>query len=211
MKKLIVLVVACWIATVATASAQDVREAAKKAEADRQAAEARAAAVEAKITSDRATLTAEVEKLEAQAKQLSADVQALQKRKASQQTRHDALTEKWSTKEVEFREISGNVRIAAKDIEALLNTSQLTGLFPERLNKIAPVLEPGYFPGIDDISGMTQVLFDEMTAVRAGDAPARGVRRTRRRESQRRHPDARKVHRPVPLAGRSRFSHLLAR
>ncbi len=163
MKKLIVLVVACWIATVATASAQDVREAAKKAEADRQAAEARAAAVEAKITSDRATLTAEVEKLEAQAKQLSADVQALQKRKASQQTRHDALTEKWSTKEVEFREISGNVRIAAKDIEALLNTSQLTGLFPERLNKIAPVLEPGYFPGIDDISGMTVVLFDEMT------------------------------------------------
>jgi len=25
------------------------------------------------------------------------------------------------------------------------------------------VLEPGYFPGIDDISGMTEVLFDEMT------------------------------------------------
>jgi biopolymer transport protein ExbB len=44
----------------------------------------------------------------------------------------------------------------------LLNTSQLTALAPERLDRIAPVLEPGYFPGIDDISGMTDVLLDEM-------------------------------------------------
>ncbi len=162
MKKVLILFVAAMLATVVSASAQDVREAAKKAEADRQAAEARAAEVDAKITSDRAALRAEVEKLEAQAKQLSADVQALQKRKASGQDRHDALSEKWSTKEVEFREISGNVRIAAKDIEALLNMSQLTALSPERLDKIAPVLESGYFPGIDDISGMTAVLLDEM-------------------------------------------------
>lgn len=162
MKKSLVLALAFLMTSVAAAGAQDVREAAKKAEADRLAAEARAKEVEAKITGDRAALTAEVEKLEAQAKQLSADVQDLQKRKASQQTRHDALTEKWSTKEVEFREISGNVRIAAKDIEALLNTSQLTALSLGRLDKIAPVLETGYFPGIDDISGMTAILLDEM-------------------------------------------------
>ncbi len=162
MKRAMWIAAALLVATFGVASAQDVREAAKKAEADRLAAEARAQEVEEKITSDRAALTAEVEKLEAQAKQLSADVQALQKRKASLQEKHDALDEKWSSKEVEFREISGNVRIAAKDIEALLNTSQLTAIFPERLDKIAPVLEPGYFPGIDDISGMTEVLVDEM-------------------------------------------------
>ena len=162
MKKSLLLALAFLMASVAAAGAQDVREAAKKAEADRLAAEARAQEVEAKITGDRAALTAEVEKLEALAKQLSADVQALQQRKASQQERHEVLTEKWSTKEVEFREISGNVRIAAKDIEALLNMSQLTALSPERLDRIAPVLEPGYFPGIDDISGMTVVLIDEL-------------------------------------------------
>lgn len=162
MKKSLWLALALVTASFSGAVAQDVREAAKKAEADRLAAEARAQEVESKITGDRAALTAEVEKLEALAKQLSADVQALQQRKASQQERHDALTEKWSTKEVEFREISGNVRIAAKDIEALLNMSQLTALSPERLDRIAPVLEPGYFPGIDDISGMTVVLIDEL-------------------------------------------------
>ncbi len=147
---------------VGAASAQDVREAAKKAEADRQAAEAHAQEVDAKITSDRAALIAEVEKLEAQAKQLMADVQALQKRKADGQVKHEALNEKWTTKEVEYREISGNVRIAAKDIEALLNTSQLTALSPGRLDRIAPVLDTGYFPGIDDISGMTDILLNEM-------------------------------------------------
>jgi biopolymer transport protein ExbB len=162
MKKTISFALACWIATVATASAQDVREAAKKAEADRQSAEARAAEVDAKIVSDRATLVAEVEKLEAQAKQLAADVQALQKRKTVGDERREKLAEKWSEKEVEFREISGNVRIAAKDIEALLNTSQLTALAPERLDKVGPVLDPGYFPDIDDISGLTDVLLDEM-------------------------------------------------
>ncbi len=162
MKKMTLLALAVLIASFASASAQDVREAAKKADADRQAAEARAEQVEEQITSDRAALRAEVEKLEAQAKQLSADVQALQKRKTAGQERHEALTEKWTTKEVEFREISGNVRIAAKDIEALLNASQLTALSPERLDRIAPVLESGYFPGIDDISGMTAVLIDEM-------------------------------------------------
>ncbi len=162
MKRMTLLALLLSIVAVSAASAQDVREAAKKAEADRLAAEARAQEVEAQITSDRTTLIAEVEKLEAQAKQLSADVQALQKRRTAGQDRHDALTEKWSTKEVEFREISGNVRIAAKDIEALLNTSLLTALFPERLDRIAPVLDTGYFPGIDDISGMTAVLIDEM-------------------------------------------------
>jgi biopolymer transport protein ExbB len=162
MKKTISFALACWIATVATASAQDVREAAKKAEADRQSAEARAAEVDAKIVSDRATLVAEVEKLEAQAKQLAADVQALQQRKTVGDERREKLAEKWSEKEVEFREISGNVRIAAKDIEALLNTSQLTALAPERLDKVGPILDPGYFPDIDDISGLTDVLLDEM-------------------------------------------------
>lgn len=162
MKRLMLIAGAIWLASIASSSAQDVREAARKAEADRVAAEARAQEVEQKITSDRAALTAEVEKLEAQAKQLTADVQALQKRRATQQQKHDALSEKWSSKDVEFREISGNVRIAAKDIEALLNTSQLTALYPERLDRIAPVLESGYFPGIDDITGMTEVLLDEM-------------------------------------------------
>jgi biopolymer transport protein ExbB len=156
----------CAIAFLAAAStpalAQDMREAARKAEAERAAAQQKAAEVEAKIMNDRAALLAQVESLEAEKKQLEADIKALQQRKATGRARHETLTDKWSTKEVEVREISGNVRITAKDIEALLNQSQLTALYPGRLDAIAPVLSEGYFPDIDDISGMITILLDEM-------------------------------------------------
>ena len=161
MKKLL-LVFALAAMIPMTAGAQDMREAARKAEAERRAALQRAADVEAKIEGDRAALLAQVETLETQKKQLEADITALKRRKEVGRSRHEVLSDKWTTKEVEFREISGNVRITAKDIEALLNQSQLTALYPGRLDAIAPVLREGYFPDIDDISGMTTVLLDEM-------------------------------------------------
>ena len=58
--------------------------------------------------------------------------------------------------------VRGNVRVAARDVEALLNQSPMTALSPERLERVAPLLEQGYFPDIQDISAMAGVLFDEM-------------------------------------------------
>jgi biopolymer transport protein ExbB len=162
MKKTFLLFLAAVIAA-APAAAQDVREAVRKAEADRVAAEARAREVEAKILSDRDALMQQILELESRQKHLDGDIKALQARRSAAQERHDRLQEKWSTQEVEFREISGNVRMAAKDIDALLQQSPVTALMPERLDAIAPLLREGYFPGIDDISAMSAVLFDEMT------------------------------------------------
>jgi biopolymer transport protein ExbB len=161
MRKLL-LIAALLAALPMTATAQDVREAARKAEAERQAALQRAAELEAKIVGDRSALLAKIEGLEAKKKQLETEIESLQRRKNDGRTRNEALTDKWTGKEVEFREISGNVRITAKDIEALLNQSQLTALYPDRLKAIEPVLSEGYFPDIDDISGLTTVLLDEM-------------------------------------------------
>jgi biopolymer transport protein ExbB len=161
MKKLLsIIALGAILAT--PAFSQDVREAVKKAEADRAAAEAHAKEVEAKIFADRAGLIAEIEQLEARQKQLDGDIKGLLARRTSAQERHDKLEEKWSTKEVDFREIQGNVRMAARDIQALLEASPVSAVKPERLDGIAPLLKEGYFPDIDDISGMTVVLFEEM-------------------------------------------------
>jgi biopolymer transport protein ExbB len=143
--------------------AQDVREAVKKAEADAAAADAHAKEVEAKILADRDTLMKEILELETRQKQLEADIKGLQVRRQAAHDRHEKMSEKWSGEEVEFREISGNVRMAAKDIDALLLASPITALEPARRDAIAPLLKEGYFPGIDDISAMTRVLFDEMS------------------------------------------------
>jgi biopolymer transport protein ExbB len=162
MKKLL-LISLIALTVVTPALAQDVREAVKKAETDRAAAEARAKEVEAKILADRDALMKEITELETRQKQLETDIKALQSRRQSAHDRHERLGEKWSGEEVEFREISGNVRMAAKDIDALLLTSPITALDPKRHEAIRPLLQEGYFPGIDDISAMSAVLFDEMS------------------------------------------------
>jgi biopolymer transport protein ExbB len=147
---------------VAPAAAQDAREAARKAEQDRKEAEARARQVEQEIMNDRSRLLAEVEKLEAQQKQLEADVAGLEKAITAGENKHEKLTDEWETKELEFKEISGNVRVVARDVETMLLQSQLSALAPGRVETISPLLETGYFPDIHDITGMVGVIFDEV-------------------------------------------------
>jgi len=161
MKKLLIALL-CMSVLAAPAVAQDVREAVKKAEADKAAAEAKAKEVEAKILADKSALEQQVIELEAREKSLENDINALRKQKADKQARHDALNEKWSTKESDFHELSGNVRMAARDVEAMLQASPRTALDDTPLTKISPLLDTGRFPDINDIGGMTAVLFDEM-------------------------------------------------
>jgi biopolymer transport protein ExbB len=152
----------CIAAMAAPVAAQDVREAVKKADADRAAAEAKARDVEEKILADRSALQTQVTELETHEKELEADINALRKAKADKQVRHDVLQDKWSTKESDFHELSGNVRMAARDVEAMLQASPRTALDDAPLTKISPLLDTGHFPDINDISTMTVVLFDEM-------------------------------------------------
>ncbi|HEU4365384.1 MAG TPA: hypothetical protein VFT13_07945, partial [Candidatus Krumholzibacteria bacterium] len=141
MKKLILMTMVAILAALPAARAQDVREAAKKAESDRLAAEQRAREIEEKIINDRTALLAEVARLEDRQKELESSIEGLVRGKDAKQAHREKLTEKWETREVEFREISGNVRVAARDVEALLNQSPMTALSPDRLARVAPLLE----------------------------------------------------------------------
>jgi biopolymer transport protein ExbB len=143
-------------------SAQDVREAARKAAADRKAAEERAERIETQIMNDREALTAEVEKLEAQQKQLEAELASIRSRIERDEARRERLEDRWAKHELDVKEISGNVRVIARDLETTLTQSPSTAIHPERLERIQPLLDKGYFPDIDDISSMTGVFFDEM-------------------------------------------------
>jgi len=146
----------------ARAPAQDIREAARQAEADRQAALEEARQAEEAILADRTRLRAEVERLENLQAGLEEDLRILQRRLTEGQKERERLAELWSGKELGFREISGNVRVAARDLESLLKASPLSAGQDWRLDTLAPLLEKGYFPDIDDISSMARVYFDEM-------------------------------------------------
>lgn len=144
------------------AHAQDVREAACRAEAERQGALDRARQAEEQILNDRAALTGAVEELEAKDRALDARLTELEREAARLEARRERLADRWARQELEYKEISGNVRLAARDLAALLEQSPMTALRPERLERVRSVLREGYFPDIEDISSMAAALFDEM-------------------------------------------------
>ena len=161
MKHLVMICLAC-LALSSSLQAQDVREAARKAAEARAAQEQAAAAAEAEILQDRARLTSEVERLEAEQRRLEQDLATLQKDMEDQEALRLKLADRWEDSELDFKEISGNVRLAAKNVETLLHQSPFTADQPGRLDRVSPLLDPGYFPDIEDISGLATVLFDEI-------------------------------------------------
>jgi len=159
-----------WLPTVFgpdTAVAADIRAAAQRAAADLEAARLDAEATRDKISSDRESLIAEVERLEALQADLEVEVAALGGRIDESEAERLVLEEAWSRRELDFREISGNVRTAARDLENLLRHSMTSAIVPGRVKCVERLLGEGYFPDIDDISALANVYFDEI--VRSGE------------------------------------------
>ena len=143
-------------------AAQDVRDAYRKAEEQHTEEERRAMEQEESIMANRVRLESAVVGLEAEQLQLEQELAALDQHIEQAKTRHETLTAEWSHSELDFREISGNVRLAARDLETMVHQSPFTAFDPERTAQVGPLLDDGYFPGIDDISGMTRLLFEEI-------------------------------------------------
>ncbi|MBD3349056.1 MAG: biopolymer transporter ExbB [Candidatus Eisenbacteria bacterium] len=157
-----VLVVVVSAFAVSPALAQDVRAAVRQAEVERQEALERARLAELEILADREALLAEVESLEEEERGLDGRLADLESRVAALGASRERLADRWGREELQYKEISGNVRLAARDLLAMLEQSPLTALRPERLEPLRRIVREGYFPDIDDIAGMTDALFEEM-------------------------------------------------
>ncbi len=163
MKRLVIaLAVLATVAAAPGARAQDLRDAWRQADDARRAVDERAARAEQEILADRTKLEAEVARLEAEQAALEARLVALDRRLEEREAVREKLQDKWAKSELDTKEISGNVRLAARDVETMVQQSPLTAFLPGRIGKVSPLLDQGYFPGIDDISGLVQVLMDEI-------------------------------------------------
>lgn len=162
MTRLTILSLTVLFLSFSLAAAGDVREAARKAEEDRTEALRRAEEVEEKILADRDKLIAEVERLEAEERMLETGVDRMERQLSDYELSLERLEDKWARRELDFKEISGNVRVVARDLETMLQQSPMTALDPGRLDEVQPLLEQGYFPDIDDISAMAEVFLSEI-------------------------------------------------
>ena len=179
----VILLLIVLIVLAVPAAGQDIREAARQAAADRAAAQAEALLAEEAIVADQEKLRAEVGRLEQEQAALEQDLRDLDQRQKEAAILREDLAEKWSGRELGFREISGNVRVAARDLESLLKASALSAGADWRLDTISPLLNTGYFPDIDDIAGMAGVFFDEIdrggqVSLREGEFVGRDGRQT---------------------------------
>ena len=53
------------------------------------------------------------------------------------------------------------MRLTARDLEIMLNQSYFSAFDTTRVAHISPLLDTGYYPGIDDISKMASVMLSE--------------------------------------------------
>jgi len=141
---------------------QDIRAAARKARADRERAETEARATEEAIFADRQALTARVDSLAARQAALQSELDAKLRRQEELRTQLTRLEAAWGEQELDFRETTGNIRLAARDAESMLKASPLSAGQPERVDRVSALLAKGYFPDLEDIGLLTAVLLDEI-------------------------------------------------
>jgi biopolymer transport protein ExbB len=162
MRGLAILLLTACVLTGPVAVAQDMRAASRRAEQDRRAAEEARRAAEERILEDREALLAEVNRLEGKEKALVEALDLLQMRFKGLNEKEKALSKTWAQRELAFREFVGTARTSARDLETTLKHSPFSVGSPERLARIQPLLGKNYFPGIDDIRVMTDLLFGEI-------------------------------------------------
>lgn len=148
------------------ATAIEAREQREKlmhqADLERQTAEKEANESRQKIFQDKTSLTRAIEQqkqknlaLDQKNIQLKAKIKEL---KASQEKTGKRLAEM----DTVVKELSGFVRITAKDVDTLVSQSLQSALIKERKAGIIPLLKSSKFPAMKDIRAMKDILMDEI-------------------------------------------------
>jgi len=141
--------------------AQDMRAASQKAARERKVADEAAREATRRILKDRTALLEEVTRLEAREAALEKAVAGFEESIARSKQKEAELSEAWADKELQFREIIGTVRISARELEGILKHSLFTAFSGDRLERIKPLVEKKYFPGLDDIRVLADLYLEE--------------------------------------------------
>lgn len=155
-------------------SAQDIRQTSRDSQTQRRAlalkadkeftaAKSEALAKAAEIRSDKNALKKAVAGLRASNKKLNTNNANLETRIQALRAQGDTLRENLEESRAVNKELAGFVRAYAKDLDSLLVHSLQSALKPDRQKFLMPVINQERFWSMDDIHGMADTLFDEIT------------------------------------------------
>jgi len=110
---------------------QDMRSASQKAKADRKAALVEARASEKRILTDRESLEKEIARLKSKVNTLDNNITIIQNQFNKLKEKELELTQQKSEDEMDMRELTGTVRVVARDLETVLRQSPFTDRLPD--------------------------------------------------------------------------------
>ena len=142
---------------------QDMRKACQKAESDHKTSLYEAKDAEKRILENRRSIKREITSLESEIKSLNKDITSMQNEFNKLKEKEEKLSLQKSKVEMDMRELTGTVRVVARDIESILKQSFFTTRFPERIDSLEPILKKGRFPEMNDLKTISDLFFQEMT------------------------------------------------
>lgn len=161
--KLPILCLISFFLLIPVTFASDMREASIFIEAQNQLKQAAAQdkTITTEIVKQKKDITLEISSLKACNIKLALEIKAAEKMIEKYHKENAFLKKEASENKTEMDELAGAVRVAAGDLKSVLTNSMFTAFYPERLEKLAPVLNKNRFPGIDDMNIVSELFLNE--------------------------------------------------
>ena len=164
MKQLIGLAALAVVLTFwhAPARAQDLRVLSQQARARLEAARIEKKAAEQRILNDREALKAAVADQKVRIRQFKEKSEAAKEEIKALAGKIGALEKNESETRDDIDAYVNVARRAAREVSAIISRSPLSARLPHRTESLAPALDTGRFPGIEEITAVGEAFFQEM-------------------------------------------------
>ncbi len=134
----------------------------QKAAEELRVAQKAAAQARQTITRDRDSLDQAIARLTQQARNLKEEIKTLETQNETLAETDTALSQQLENSQGMVRELSGVIRMNAKDIDTLLSSNFLSGVYHTDTAFLNDIVEQSVFPAMDHIRKMADLLFDRI-------------------------------------------------
>ena len=134
----------------------------QKAAAELSAAQKAARESRQQILADRSRLDQAIADLKQRIVVVDVELKALKSENQSLTTQDSQLAAKLDKAQGTVQELSGVIRMNAKDIRSLMDDSFLTGVYHPDTQFLSPITDNSIIPGMDRIKAMSNLLFDQI-------------------------------------------------
>ncbi|MEA1922899.1 MAG: MotA/TolQ/ExbB proton channel family protein [Pseudomonadota bacterium] len=142
--------------------AQDMRLISRRAQAERETAKSAEEQSRKRIFQDRKNLAEALKGLEADIETCKKEIVETRAAIKIQQEIEAHLRLLQAHDENDMHDLTGTVRVVARDLETRLRQSPFTAFAPERPDQLRQVLDKNHFPGLDDLKMISDLFFQEI-------------------------------------------------